>query len=113
WWKLLGCLAGGTIYAVGTNLAFRRDAFARAGGFDTGVLVGGDEVQLFRRLKRVGLTRYDRELAVETDARRTDARFWRFFFSTVMVHYVFNYWIYRLTGRSLVKRYQPGSRLKA
>ena len=110
-WKLLQALAGTAYYAVGTNVAFRRDAYARAGGFDTNVLVGGDEVGLFRRLRSVGPTRYTDDLWVETDPRRTEVGFFRFFFGTVLLHYVFNYPIYRLTGRSLLKRYRPGSSL--
>jgi glycosyltransferase involved in cell wall biosynthesis len=110
-WKLLQAIAGTAYYAVGTNVAFRRDAYERAGGFDTNVLVGGDEVGLFRRLRRVGPTRYTDELWVETDPRRTEVGFFRFFFGTVVLHYVLNYPIYRITGRSLLKRYPPGSTL--
>ncbi len=110
-WKLLQALAGTAFYAVGTNVAFRRDAYERAGGFDTNVLVGGDEVGLFRRLRAVGPTRYTDELWVETDPRRTEVGFIRFFFGTVLLHYVLNYPIYRITGRSLLKRYPPGSTL--
>jgi glycosyltransferase involved in cell wall biosynthesis len=110
-WKLVQAIAGTAYYAVGTNVAFRRDALTRAGGFDTNVLVGGDEVGLFRRLRRVGPTRYTDELWVETDPRRTEVGFFRFFFGTVILHYVVNYPIYRLTGRSLLKRYRPGSTL--
>jgi len=111
YWKILQRLAGTAFYAVGTNVAFRRDAYQRAGGFDTNVLVGGDEVGLFRRLRAVGLTRYTDTLWVETDPRRTEVGFLRFFFGTVILHYVFNYPFYRLTGRSLLKRYPPGSTL--
>ena len=71
-WKLVQAFAGTAYYAVGTNVAFRRDAYERAGGFDTKVLVGGDEVGLFGRLRRVGPTRYTDELWVETDPRRTE-----------------------------------------
>jgi glycosyltransferase involved in cell wall biosynthesis len=110
-WKLVQRLAGTAYYAVGTNVAFRRDAYGRAGGYDTNVLVGGDEVALFRRLRRVGLTRYTDALWVDTDARRTEVGFIRFFFGTVLLHYIFNYPFYRLTGRSLLKRYRPGSTL--
>jgi glycosyltransferase involved in cell wall biosynthesis len=110
-WKLVQRLAGTAYYAVGTNVAFRRDAYLRAGGYDTNVLVGGDEVGLFRRLRAVGLTRYTDSLWVDTDPRRTEVGFVRFFFGTVMLHYVLNYPIYRLTGVSLVKRYRPGSTL--
>jgi glycosyltransferase involved in cell wall biosynthesis len=111
WWKLIQRVTGKAFYAVGTNVAFRRDAYERAGGFDTNVLVGGDEVGLFHRLRRLGLTRYTDELVVETDARRTEVGFWRFFLGTVMLHYVFNYPIYRITGYSILKRYPPGSSL--
>ncbi|HEX6839779.1 MAG TPA: glycosyltransferase family 2 protein [Polyangia bacterium] len=110
-WKLLQAVGRTAYYAVGTNVAFRRDAYERAGGFDTNVLVGGDEVGLFRRLRRVGPTRYTDELWVETDPRRTEVGFFRFFFGTVLLHYVFNYPIYRITGRSILKRYRPGSTL--
>ncbi len=112
WWKLLARLFGRALYATGTNVAFRRDAWVAAGGFDENVLVGGDEVGLFRRLARVGRTRFDDDLVVETDPRRTEVGFLRFFFSTVMLRYVFNYSVYRLTGRSLVKGYLPGSKLR-
>jgi glycosyltransferase involved in cell wall biosynthesis len=111
WWKLWARLFGNALYATGTNVAFRREAYEKAGGFDQNILVGGDEVGFFNKLRRVGRTRYTDELWVETDARRTEKGFWRFFLSTVMLHYVFNYTFYRLTGRSLLKRYQPGSTL--
>jgi hypothetical protein len=110
-WKGLQRLFGNALYAVGTNVAFRREAFERAGGFDQKVLVGGDEVGLFNKLRRVGKTRYTDDLWVETDARRTEMGFWRFFFSIVLLHYVFNYTFYKITGRSLLKRYRPGSTL--
>lgn len=112
WWKLIERLAGKAFYATGTNVAFRREAYLRAGGFDTNVLVGGDELGLFRRLRTVGMTRFHDDLRVETDARRTEVGFLRFFFFTVMLRYVCNYSLYRLTGRSLVKRYLPGSKLQ-
>jgi glycosyltransferase involved in cell wall biosynthesis len=113
WWKFWQRVFGNALYATGTNVAFRKSAYEEAGGFDRNILVGGDEVGLFRKLRRVGRTRYTDELWVETDARRTEIGFWRFFLSTVMLHYVFNYTFYRITGRSLLKRYQPGSTLRS
>jgi len=106
-WKLLQLCTGTAFYAVGTNVAFRR----AGGGYDTNVLVGGDELGLFRRLRAVGLTRYTDSLWVDTDPRRTEVGFVRFFFGTVLLHYIFNYPFYRLTGRSLLKYYRPGSSL--
>jgi glycosyltransferase involved in cell wall biosynthesis len=111
WWKTISWLGGNAFYATGTNVAFRRDAYLRAGGFDTRVLVGGDEVGFFHRLRRIGRTRFDDALRVETDPRRTEVGFLRFFFSTVLLRYVVNYTIYRITGRSIIKGYLPGSRI--
>ena len=110
-WKLLQALAGTAYYAVGTNVAFRRDAYERAGGYDTNVLVGGDEIGLFRRLRARRPDALHRRAVGRTDPRRTEVGFFRFFFGTVLLHYVFNYPIYRITGRSLLKRYRPGSTL--
>ena len=111
WWNTIAFLAGKAFYATGTNVAFRREAYLCTGGFDTNVLVGGDEIALFHRLRAVGMTRFSRDLTVETDARRTDVGFLSFFASTVMARYVFNYTLYRITGRSFVKGYLPGSKL--
>ncbi|MSP60125.1 MAG: glycosyltransferase family 2 protein [Myxococcales bacterium] len=111
WWKTIAWCAGKAFYATGTNVAFRRAAYLAAGGFDTNVLVGGDEVGFFHRLRKRGMTRFTDDLWVETDPRRTEVGFLRFFFSTVMLRYVINYTIYRITGRSLVKGYLPGSKV--
>jgi glycosyltransferase involved in cell wall biosynthesis len=110
-WKLIQLVFGTAFYATGTNVAFRREAYRAAGGFDTNVLVGGDEVGFFHRMRKVGLTRFTDELVVDTDARRTEVGFWRFFLCTVLLYYVFNYTFYRITGISFLKRYPPGSQL--
>jgi len=111
-WKVLQLVFRRALYATGTNVAFRRETYERAGGFDTNVLVGGDEVALFRRLSRHGRTRFVDDLWVETDARRTDGGPFRFFWSVVFLRYMVNYWVYRLTGRSPIKGYLPGSKLR-
>ncbi len=111
WWCLVGLFAGRAVYAIGTNVAFRRDAFLRSSGFDTRVLVGGDEIALFSALAKVGKTRFDHRLRVDTDARRMNAGFLRFFWEAFFIHYVVNYTYFRITGRSLVTRYPPGSSL--
>jgi glycosyltransferase involved in cell wall biosynthesis len=111
WWRTLGFFFGRAIYAVGTNVAFRREAYARSSGFDPGVPVGGDEVSLFSALAKLGKTRFDMDLVVDTDARRVELGFLRFFWEVFLIQYVINYTWYRITGRSLVQRYAPGSTL--
>jgi glycosyltransferase involved in cell wall biosynthesis len=111
WWRTLGFFAGRAIYAVGTNVAFRRDAYVRSSGFDPRVPVGGDEVSLFSALAKLGKTRFDTDLIVDTDARRVKLGFLRFFWEVFLIQYVINYTWYRITGRSLVQRYAPGSTL--
>ena len=103
---------GRAVYAVGTNVAFRRDAYARSTGFDTGVLVGGDEMALFSALRKIGRTRFDLSLRVDTDGRRTQIGLARFLWEIVLLQYMINYPVYRLTGRTLRRAYQPGSTLR-
>ncbi len=110
-WKLVQLFTGRALYAVGTNVAFRRAAYERVGGFDTKVLVGGDEVGLFARLRRVGVTRYVNDLIVDTDARRTHSGLLHFLWRIFFLQYVLNYSVYWLTGHVLVKHYRPGSEL--
>jgi glycosyltransferase involved in cell wall biosynthesis len=112
WWHFVSFFVGAAVYAVGTNVAFRRDAYRRSEGFDTGVLVGGDEMALFSALRKVGRTRFDLSLSVDTDGRRTNMGFLRFVWEIVLIEYLINYPIYRLTGRSLRRSYQPGSTLR-
>jgi hypothetical protein len=99
------------VYAIGTNVAFRRDAYERSSGFDTRVLVGGDEIALFSSLSRVGVTRFDAHLRVDTDARRVNRGLLLFFWEVFFLHYVVNYTWVRMTGRSLMTSYPPGSSL--
>ncbi len=112
WWRIVAWFAGRAVYAVGTNVAFRRSAYLRSNGFDANVLVGGDEISLFSSLSKVGRTEFDAKLIVETDARRVNIGLLRFLWEVFFLHYVVNYTYYRLTGRSLLTRYQPGSTLR-
>jgi glycosyltransferase involved in cell wall biosynthesis len=112
WWHFVSFFVGNAVYACGTNVAFRRDAFARSHGFDTGVLVGGDEMALFSALRKIGRTRFDLSLRVDTDGRRTNMGLLRFLWEIVLIQYMVNYPIYRLTGRSVRRHYRPGSTLR-
>ncbi len=111
WWRVVSFFARRAVYAVGTNVAFRRAAYERSAGFDTRLLVGGDEIALFSSLSKVGDTRYDPHLVVLTDARRVNRGLLRFFWEVFFLHYVVNYTWCKLTGRILLQKYPPGSSL--
>ncbi|MEO6954871.1 MAG: glycosyltransferase family 2 protein [Polyangia bacterium] len=111
WWRVVGFFARRAVYAVGTNVAFRREAYTCSAGFDTRLLVGGDEIALFSSLSKVGKTRYDPHLVVSTDARRGNLGLVRFFWEVFLLRYVLNYAWCKLTGRTLTRGYTPGSSL--
>ena len=111
WWRLVALVSRRAVYAVGANVAFRRSAYERSAGFDTRVLVGGDEIALFSALAKIGHTRFDKTLVVQTDARRMNVGFLRFSWEVFFLRYVVNYTYFRLTGRSLLTAYRPGSSL--
>jgi glycosyltransferase involved in cell wall biosynthesis len=112
WWRLVSFFFGRAVYAVGTNVSFRREDYLKSRGYDTGVLVGGDEISLFSSLAKVGRTRFDPSLSVDTDGRRTEMGLVRFLLEIAILQYLINYPYYRLTGRSLLRGYRPGSTLR-
>lgn len=60
---------GGSL--AGSNLAVRRAAFMQAGRFNTG-LVGGEDIDLGKRLKKIGQIKVLFSLQVRTSARRME-----------------------------------------
>ena len=68
------------------NFAVRRDALVRSGGFDT-QLLSAEDVDLARRLVRLGRVRFDERMTVSTSARRLERQGYARFFS----HHVTNF----------------------
>ena len=81
WWiRLIGWAFGRcNWHLAGANMAVRKDAFWKAGGFDPQVNMGAD-VELGFRLKKVGTVLIDKKLIAFTSARRFQLAFWRTIF---------------------------------
>lgn len=88
-------------YLAASNLAFRRSAYQRVGGWHTGIQVGED-VELTKRLNKVGRVLYIRRLIVMTSARRYNNGFWR-----PLYHYLMNHFELQLGFRKPRHNYQP------
>ncbi|SDT08374.1 Glycosyl transferase family 2 [Friedmanniella luteola] len=96
WFTLIGAvhaLTGRVLYVTATNVAFRRDGFP---GYDTRLTQGGDEVDLLRRLRRVGRVVWDGGNPVLTSSRRMDQGLLHTLVVSYGYHYALNLALNRL-----------------
>lgn len=89
-------LTGFVVYIPALNLSFRRDAFKRIGGYTTYLASGGDELDIVRRLKKVGKAMYNPELIVYPSSRRVRENFWEVIFVHTIRDYILSYVFGRL-----------------
>lgn len=75
-WKLDKVLSGGSWNIPGCNLAFRKSAFMKVGGFKTNFCIGED-ADLTLRLKEIGKVVLDPNFRVQTSGRRYISGFLR------------------------------------
>ncbi|RJP80023.1 MAG: glycosyltransferase [Candidatus Zixiibacteriota bacterium] len=72
--------AGGALSCIGSNFAYRREAFHAVGGFDRGARsVSGDDDLLLQKFKAAGYRVrfcFDPEARVETDGPETARAYW-------------------------------------
>lgn len=68
--RLAARLTGNTAFVMASNLAFRREAFDRVGGYDLSLPSIGDEADFLFNLRRLGKVRFEPRARVETSARR-------------------------------------------
>lgn len=99
WYKLSGTV----LYAPAYNLSFNREAFLSIGGYNTRIDFGGDELDVLRRLKKVGKAVFCPLLHPETSGRRYTVGFLTFFFKHLLYYYWFNYITGRYFGKSRVR----------
>lgn len=86
-------------YATATNLAFRRAVWS---GYDTRLTQGGDELDVIRRLRRVGRITFRSDNPVLTSPRRFDRGLLHALFVTLGYQYLLGYLLNRALGRPLV-----------
>lgn len=77
-------MSRGVYNFTGNNMAARRDAYIKVGGFNTSLFFGED-MDLARRLKKVGKIRYYPGLIMRCSGRRytLNKSFWRYFVNYV------------------------------
>jgi glycosyltransferase involved in cell wall biosynthesis len=88
-------ITGRVSYLTATNVAFRRQDFP---GYDTALAQGGDEMDLLRRLRRVGPIVWDAGNPVTTSSRRMDQGLLHTLFVSFGYHYAWSYLRSRRTG---------------
>lgn len=96
-------LTGHVLYAPAYNLSYRRQKLLDLGGYDTSLDFGGDELDVTRRLKKVGKIAFCNKLNPKTDGRRYKVGFLTFFFKHALFYYSLNYFLARFFKKSLIK----------
>jgi peptidoglycan/xylan/chitin deacetylase (PgdA/CDA1 family)/glycosyltransferase involved in cell wall biosynthesis len=69
---------GGTAFVMASNLAFRRAAFDRVGGYNLEIPTIGDEADFLLKLRGIGRIPFDPDAVVRTSSRRFRRGFWHF-----------------------------------
>jgi peptidoglycan/xylan/chitin deacetylase (PgdA/CDA1 family)/glycosyltransferase involved in cell wall biosynthesis len=98
--RLLYAATGRVVYVSATNIAFRRRDWP---GYDVRLTQGGDELDLLRRLRRVGRVCYDHANPTFTSGRRLSRGLVYSVFVNTLVHYLLTYWVNRLSGRTVMR----------
>jgi peptidoglycan/xylan/chitin deacetylase (PgdA/CDA1 family)/GT2 family glycosyltransferase len=83
WLRLIGEFGRCNYHIAGANMAVRRTAYWQIGGFSPDVNQGAD-VDLDRRLRKIGTVIIDRKIVTATSSRRFQAAF----FETIFRYYV-------------------------
>lgn len=96
-------ITGVVLYAPALNLSFRKDAFLKAGGYNTRLDFGGDELDFLGRLKGRGKIVFTNLLCPTTSGRRYKVGFFVFFFKHALFYYWLSYLSGKILGRSLIR----------
>src|SRR5690348_6013934 len=97
-------LTGHVCYVTATNLAFYRDRWS---GYDVRLTQGGDELDLLRKLRRSGGVRYEHANVVLTSSRRLTRGLAYNIVVTLVVYYLWAYFVNRFFGRRVVGSAPP------
>jgi peptidoglycan/xylan/chitin deacetylase (PgdA/CDA1 family)/GT2 family glycosyltransferase len=95
WLRLVGEFGRCNYHIAGANMAVRSSAYKQIGGFSPEVNQGAD-VDLDRRLRKIGTVVIDRKIVTATSSRRFQAAFWE----TLFRYYVNDFFLLT-TGKPL------------
>ncbi len=100
WFKL----TGGVFYCLGCNIAYKKTALLKQGGYDTRLSMGEDELGILSKLKREGRVVFDSKMINSISGRRAYFGFGHFLYEWVF-HYCGNYLIGKIFKRTIFKPY--------
>jgi glycosyltransferase involved in cell wall biosynthesis len=92
-------LRGPVIYITATNFAFRRDVWP---GYDLRLAQGGDELDLLRRLRKLGPVDFDSRNASHTSGRRLEKGVVYSFAVSFFYYYILAYALNRVFRRPVL-----------
>lgn len=92
-------LTGRVTYLTATNVAYARAGFP---GYDITLTQGGDEVDLLRRIRRMGRIHWDRHNSVDTSSRRMDQGLPHTLIVSYGYYYLFSHLVNRITGHRVI-----------
>lgn len=102
--KMVFNLTGFLLYAPAYNLSYRKESLIKVGGYNTNLEWGADELDVLRRLKKVGKTVFSNRLDPPlTEGRRYKVGFFVFLFKHIFYYYWFNYLTARIFGKSVIR----------
>jgi len=94
------------LFALASNMAFKKEEFLRIGGYNLSLPNYGDEADLLARFCKAGKVIFDKDLIVQSSARRFKGRFFEFFLIDFFYKTCFDYFLFRVIGRSLFSKRQ-------
>jgi glycosyltransferase involved in cell wall biosynthesis len=99
-------LTGTVVYVAASNFAYTKAAFERVGGYTPYLEVGGDELDILRKLKQAGTILHDTQLIVYPSSRRARFGFWSYYWRFGIFGYGLGYLLSR-TLKRIVIPYTP------
>jgi glycosyltransferase involved in cell wall biosynthesis len=100
WYKL----TGGVLYCLGCNIAFKKAALLKHGGYDTRLSMGEDELGILSKLKQEGQVIFEPKMTNSISGRRAYLGVGHFLYEWVF-HYCGNYFTGKIFKRAIFKPY--------
>jgi glycosyltransferase involved in cell wall biosynthesis len=95
-------LTGKVIYVAASNFAYTKAAFEHVGGYTTYLEVGGDELDILRKLKQAGAILHDTQLIVYPSSRRARRGFFSYYWRFGIFGYGLGYLLSRKFKRIVI-----------
>jgi len=99
-------LTGIILYTPASNFAFKKSVWEEIGGYNTALTQGGDENDLFKRLRAKGNARYISDNCIQTSSRRLAKGLYYSLFVSLLGFYILDYYVAaKVSGKSALGHY--------